>query len=89
MWEPGTSAARGVKAEWKIRNSKFEIRSVDGSSIEYRVSSIEYPVSSIENRCQGNVPVYPERVVAWYPSTVTSMVRHLWAPTPEVTKVRM
>jgi hypothetical protein len=45
MWEPGTSAAHGVKAELKIRNSKFEIRRV-GGQIEYRVSSIEYQVLS-------------------------------------------
>jgi len=26
MWEPGTSAAHGVGAGWKIRNPKSEIR---------------------------------------------------------------
>ena len=26
MWEPGTSAVHGVRAGWKIRNPKSEIR---------------------------------------------------------------
>ena len=45
MWEPGTSAAHGVKAEWKIRNSKFEIRNSEGVGV--RKSEIRNPKSEI------------------------------------------
>ena len=44
MWEPGTSAAHGVEAGLKIRNSKFEMRNQEGGWAAFRIPNFEFRI---------------------------------------------